>query len=31
MNDHVTVSPGEHFNADRFPRIRRADLGEVTP
>jgi ectoine hydroxylase-related dioxygenase (phytanoyl-CoA dioxygenase family) len=29
MNDLVTVAPGERFNADRFPIIRRADLGEV--
>ncbi len=30
MNEFVSVAPGEHFNADRFPRIRRADLDEVS-
>lgn len=24
MNEHVTVAPGQHFNEDRFPRIRQA-------
>ncbi|MDO9022916.1 MAG: phytanoyl-CoA dioxygenase family protein [Deltaproteobacteria bacterium] len=31
MNELVSVGPGEHFNTDRFPTIRRADLDEASP